>query len=91
LIANALRPFGPLEASHGSGRYEDYRAALVVAFQDFTTRVHASENFYFWFDKGNEEGRYAKIAPHWLMVAYPRERQNPCRAMPAGDFCRRIG
>ena len=34
--------------------------ALVVAFQKFTTRVYAGENFSFWFDKGNNEGKYAK-------------------------------
>jgi len=38
--------------------------ALVAAFQKFTTRVQASENFYFWFDKGNNEGKYAKYIKH---------------------------
>jgi hypothetical protein len=38
--------------------------ALVAAFGKFTTRVHASENFSFWFDKGNNEGKYAKYIKH---------------------------
>ena len=38
--------------------------ALVAAFQKFTTRVHAGENFSFWFDKGNNEGKYAKYIKH---------------------------
>ena len=37
---------------------------LVAAFQKYTTRVHASENFSFWFDKGNNEGKYAKYIKH---------------------------
>ena len=37
---------------------------LVAAFQKYTVRVHASENFSFWFDKGNNEGKYAKYIKH---------------------------
>jgi len=39
-------------------------AALVAAFAKFTTRIHAGENFSFWFDKGNNEGKYAKYIKH---------------------------
>jgi len=33
---------------------------LVVAYQKFCTRVHMGESFSFWFDKGNNEGKYQK-------------------------------
>ena len=31
---------------------------LVMAYKAFTTRIQADESFAFWFDKGNNEGRY---------------------------------
>jgi hypothetical protein len=35
-------------------------AALVAAYQKFTTPTHQAESFSFWFDKGNNEAKYAK-------------------------------
>lgn len=35
-------------------------AALVAAYQKFTTRTAMGESFSFWFDKGNNEAKYDK-------------------------------
>jgi hypothetical protein len=48
-------------------------AALVAAYQKYTTRTHQSESFSFWFDKGNNEAKYLK----YIKKGSPKEINIP--------------